>query len=242
MSDAQLPERKTIIITAGGTREHIDDVRYIANHATGELPARMAFLLAKHNDVIFIHAPLAENVMIKTHRPSYGANETGSLTKVPVTSAAEMQTALRHECFTRNPYAVICAAAVADFAPIPVKGKISSTQTGGGPLTLHLYPTPKVIDVVKAACWNTRLLAFKFLSKATEQELYDAATHLVERAHADAVFCNTMESYKARTGTLLIRGVGGATKIPLDGEGQAHLLAERILYAWGFDAEEQQGH
>lgn len=46
-----------ILITAGGTKEKIDDVRYIANHSTGKLGAAIAEAFAKEpeNKVIYIH-------------------------------------------------------------------------------------------------------------------------------------------------------------------------------------------
>ena len=48
----------TVVLTAGGTREPIDDVRFISNAATGALPAAMAdALLELGHRVHYIHGP-----------------------------------------------------------------------------------------------------------------------------------------------------------------------------------------
>jgi len=238
-------EPKTYIITAGGTREYIDNVRFIANHATGALPAAMANALCKDNHVVFIHAPMEDKYLRQIPR-STCAQEwiSGSVTMIPVVSANEMAKALERECRNRHPDVVICAAAVADFAPVKVDGKIHSTYefcpglpdmpddpNYVGPdidnsLTIKLFPTPKVIDVVKKVCPTASLLGFKFLSNATEEQLVAAAEHLMDRSGADAVFCNTLENYPLRCGTLIRKGYAD---IDLDGEGDYFKLAHLIL-------------
>ena len=222
-----MTDKKTFVITAGGTHEHIDDVRYITNHATGALPASMAeVLLGMGHDVVYIHGPKA--------RTPKEINYGGSLTFVPITSAYEMFCVLMGACLN-NPYAVICAAAVADFAPIKVDGKISSQQSSeDGSITIKMYPTAKVIDVVKQISPKSRLLGFKFLAGATDEELVAAAWKLMERSGATTVFCNTLEQYEARKGFLVSIGEGemSVKRTTLDGEGSVYTLARQILTTW----------
>ena len=55
---ANSPTPPKVVLTAGGTREWIDDVRYISNVATGSLPAAMAdVLLRRGAEVHYIHGP-----------------------------------------------------------------------------------------------------------------------------------------------------------------------------------------
>ncbi len=88
-----------------------------------------------------------------------------------------------------------------------------------------MYPTRKVIDIVKRASPGTRLVGFKFLAGATEPELRAAARHLMDRAGADMVFANTLETYRDRAGTMICRDW---TETRMDGDGDARLLAALI--------------
>lgn len=223
-----MTDKKTFVITAGGTHEHIDDVRYITNHATGALPASMAeCLLGMGHDVVYIHGPKA--------RTPKEVNYGGSLTFVPVTSAHDMSCALTLICLSTKPYAVICAAAVADFSPVKMDGKISSQQASeDGSITIKMYPTAKVIDAVKACAPKARLLGFKFLAGATVDELEAAGLKLIRRSGAEMVFCNTLEQYQDRKGFLLREGTGefSTSSLALDGGGSVYTLARQILTTW----------
>jgi len=100
--DGDLANRK-LVITAGGTRESIDPIRFISNRSTG----KMGFALAeaardRGAKVILISAP--------TFLP-----EPTGMTVIPVESAAEMYDTVEDACSDAD--VLIMAAAVADYAP-----------------------------------------------------------------------------------------------------------------------------
>ncbi len=118
-----------ILITAGPTREYLDDVRYLSNDSSG----RMGYALAESalnagHDVVLVSGPVHLN-------PPQGCD------CLFVSTTAQM----RDACVSRFPDCdgVIAAAAVCDYKPLNrVAGKISKT---GGPITLEMIETDDVL-------------------------------------------------------------------------------------------------
>nr|MBA2566859.1 bifunctional phosphopantothenoylcysteine decarboxylase/phosphopantothenate--cysteine ligase CoaBC [Thermoleophilaceae bacterium] len=119
-----------VLVTAGGTREPIDAVRYVGNRSSG----RMGFALAEEAarrgaDVTVIAA-------------SVDLPHTGGVDYVEVETAAELEAATRRAARTAD--VVLMTAAVADFRPsAPAAAKIA--KSGRGELALSLEPTPDVL-------------------------------------------------------------------------------------------------
>jgi phosphopantothenoylcysteine decarboxylase/phosphopantothenate--cysteine ligase len=162
--------RETILITAGGTREPLDPVRFLGNRSSGKMGYALAeAALARGARVILISAPTALT-------PPPGAEF------VPITEAAEMHRAV----LAHLPRAtlLIAAAAVADFRPQSIaEEKIKRT----GPLTLTLVPTEDIVASAAAhARPGTRIIAF-----AAETTLDIAAARAkLARKGADAIVLN----------------------------------------------------
>jgi phosphopantothenoylcysteine decarboxylase/phosphopantothenate--cysteine ligase len=118
-----------ILITAGPTREYLDDVRYLSNDSSG----RMGYSLAEAardagHEVILVSGPVNLS-------PPKGCE------CVHVNTTAEMQDACEARFSQCN--GVIAAAAVCDYKPLNrVAGKISKT---GGPITLEMIETDDVL-------------------------------------------------------------------------------------------------
>jgi phosphopantothenoylcysteine decarboxylase / phosphopantothenate---cysteine ligase len=124
-----------VLVTAGGTREPIDAVRFVGNRSSGlmgfELAAAAAALGA---DVTVV----AANVALARHP---------GVRYVDVGTAAELQTAC--EAAFAGADVVLMAAAVADFRPAaPVAGKIK--KAGRHELALALEPTADVLSALAA--------------------------------------------------------------------------------------------
>ena len=117
-----------IIVTAGGTREYIDPVRFISNASSGKMGYALAraALKAGHKVTLISASDL---------QPPVGVEFVG------VDSAAEMFGAVKKH-FPRCK-CLIMAAAVADYTPVcPVKTKIRKTAK---PLTIKLKPTTDIL-------------------------------------------------------------------------------------------------
>ncbi|MCA1993460.1 MAG: bifunctional phosphopantothenoylcysteine decarboxylase/phosphopantothenate--cysteine ligase CoaBC [Coleofasciculus sp. S288] len=94
---------KRVLISTGGTREHLDPVRFIGNPSTGKMGLAVA-QAAMHRGatVTLVHAPIAWNVPL-------------GMRAIPVVSAAQMQQAVL-EWFPGADI-IVMAAAVADVKP-----------------------------------------------------------------------------------------------------------------------------
>ena len=124
-----------VLVTAGGTREPIDAVRYIGNRSSG----RMGFALAEE-----AARRGAEVVVVSAH---VALDPAPGIRHVEVSTAAELAEATRAE-FPRADV-LLMAAAVADFRPGTVEaGKIE--KAGRESLALTLEPTEDVLASVSS--------------------------------------------------------------------------------------------
>ena len=120
---------RTVLVTAGGTREALDPVRYLGNRSSG----RMGFALAeaavdRGAHVLLIAGPVALATPVGVER-------------VDVTTALEMDAAVRAQEGRAD--IVLMAAAVADFrpsSPLPTKWRRTD-----GPPTLELTANPDIL-------------------------------------------------------------------------------------------------
>jgi len=131
---------KKVIITSGPCREPVDDIRVLTTRSSGQMGKELALQAFRlGGDVTVIHRdtiPCVNNVFAET--------------------AGEMRSAV-HRCFSeRGADIYVSAAAISDFAPKRVKGKIPS----GKPVNLFLEPLPKVLSEVMER-YNSLIIAFK---------------------------------------------------------------------------------
>ena len=134
--DADLVGRH-VVVTAGGTREAIDPVRFIGNHSTGRMGAAIAQAALDRGARVTI---VAANVEVALPHDAE---------VVDVTSTADLDAALR--ATTRSPDgsagfdALVMAAAVADFRPVTrAESKVPRDEG----LTLELETTPDLLAAI----------------------------------------------------------------------------------------------
>jgi phosphopantothenoylcysteine decarboxylase/phosphopantothenate--cysteine ligase len=130
--EGDLAGRK-IVISAAGTREPIDPVRFLGNRSSG----KMGFALAeaardRGAEVTLVSGPTL------LPRPS-------GMDVVDVESASDMLAAIREAAPAAD--ALIMSAAVADFTPAAASGK--KLKKGEGGLDLKLERTVDVLDTVR---------------------------------------------------------------------------------------------
>jgi phosphopantothenoylcysteine decarboxylase/phosphopantothenate--cysteine ligase len=124
-----------VLVTAGGTREPIDSVRYVGNRSSGRMGLALAEEAARRGaDVTLI----AANVDLP--RPP-------GVESIEVATAAELLEATRKAFASAD--VLLMSAAVADFRPrAPERTKISKAGRGG--LALELEPTDDVLAAIAA--------------------------------------------------------------------------------------------
>ena len=164
---------KRVLVTSGACREPVDSVRVLTTRSSGRMGreiALQAFRLGA--EVTIIHRDILPYV-----------------TNIPVETAGDMHEAV-HRCFreTGADY-YISAAAISDFAPKQVKGKIPS----GKPVNLVLTPLPKILlEVMKE--YATKIIAFK-IGDAPEKQASAMLKHGVAM-----VVTNTPETMGSERG------------------------------------------
>ncbi|MFH1054799.1 MAG: phosphopantothenoylcysteine decarboxylase [Candidatus Altiarchaeota archaeon] len=161
-----------VLITAGPTREYIDDIRFISNESTGLMGLALAEEAYRRGfEVTLVLGPTSLPTM-------YGVRV------IPVVSSEEMTERTLAEL--GNGYDIlISAAALADYTPFKkVGGKIRS----GGKLTLKLKPTRKLIVEARKCFPDLKIVAFKAEYGGSVDEMVGEAKKLMPCA--DMVILN----------------------------------------------------
>jgi phosphopantothenoylcysteine decarboxylase/phosphopantothenate--cysteine ligase len=130
-----------VLVTAGGTREPLDQVRFVGNRSSGRMGVALAEAARARGAVVTL---LAANI----HVPPPAGVEV-----VPTPTAAD----LRREALARSDAdVVLMAAAVSDYRPAEtIPGK---RPKDGEPWTVDLVPTPDVARALGAARRDGQLL------------------------------------------------------------------------------------
>lgn len=169
---ASLSGRK-VIVTAGGTIEKIDDVRYIANRSSGKMGIAIAEeCYLRGADVLLVRAGNAI-------KPNYSIRERTFDTADELLRIIKTQVK-QYDVFYHT-------AAVSDFHLVhPRKGKISSKET----LVLQLRPRLKIVSQIKQLQPKIKLIAFKAEWGLSPKKLTAVAREKCKEWRADAVVVN----------------------------------------------------
>ena len=160
-----------VLVTAGGTREAIDPVRYIGNRSSGKMGYAVAAEAARRG---------AEVILVSSARMETPAG----VAMVEVESAEEMAEAA-WEWADRIDVAVL-AAAVADFRPSKVADTKLSSKAGVPEIVLE--ETPNVLrGVVERVAEGARVVGFAAETGSIERAFHKAATYGVDLLVANDV-------------------------------------------------------
>jgi phosphopantothenoylcysteine decarboxylase/phosphopantothenate--cysteine ligase len=159
-----------VLVTAGGTREALDPVRFLGNRSSGKMGYALAEAAQSRGaQVILVSGPSA------LHPPA-------RCQLVKVTTASQMRDAV----LERIPEVtlVIKAAAVADYRPVNVATqKLKRT----GPMTLELAPTEDILaEVVRRRRPGQLIVGF---AAETEDRIENGRAKLLRKG-ADAIVVN----------------------------------------------------
>ncbi len=189
----------TVLVTAGGTREPIDPVRYIGNRSSG----KMGNALASRASARGAHVILVTAAESRPH----GTN----IEIITVETATEMAGVVWDRVVGCQ--IAVMAAAVADFRPA-TSSDVKIRRADGVP-TIELEPTPDVLQGVGALEPRPFLVGF-----AAEVGSTDAALDKAVRKGVDLMVANDVTSPGSGFGTdtnevTLIRPGGESTALPL---------------------------
>ncbi len=180
---------KNILITAGGTRERIDSVRFIGNMSSGRTASSLADeLTAAGHQVTWLGAEDAvQPVSVNRLEFYYGFTDLET----------QLQTLLGSGDYD----VVIHAAAVGDFSVERVEAAIGGSINGHGgklssksDLVVHLKRNPKLLDELKGWSGNPALqvIGFKLTDTENPQQRLEAVRKQFDNSGVDAVVHNDL--------------------------------------------------
>ena len=126
---------RTVVVSAGGTREHLDPVRFLGNRSSGKQGYALAgTALARGARVVLVSA-------------NVGLAEPAGAHVVRVTSAQDLRRAVLDDAAGAD--AVVMAAAVADFRPV-TRAESKIKKSGTSPAPIELVTNPDVLAELSA--------------------------------------------------------------------------------------------
>jgi phosphopantothenoylcysteine synthetase/decarboxylase len=195
------------LITAGGTREYIDPVRFISNASSGRMGYALAEAALKAGHfVTLISAPT--NLKLQRSARVIDAETSGQM------FAAVKKHFSKCDC-------LIMAAAVSDYSPVKIsKTKIKKSDKT---LTIKLRPT---VDILKWAAKHKRnqiVVGFAL----EDRDVRTRAAKKLAQKQLDMIIANTPAAIGAEKSSLeILKSDGQWTKLPrLD----KHVLAVKII-------------
>lgn len=170
--EAVLTGRRTldglrVVVSAGGTREAVDPVRYVGNFSSGKMGRALAEVAAARG---------AEVTLVTTN-PS----DVEGVNEVAVNSTAEMLAALQRASADAD--VLVMAAAVADYAPDQMAS--AKLKRSDKPLDLRLRPN---VDILKSL--GTRPGLFRVGFAAESEDLRVQAQHKLREKQLDLIVAN----------------------------------------------------
>jgi phosphopantothenoylcysteine decarboxylase/phosphopantothenate--cysteine ligase len=201
---------EVVMVTAGGTREALDPVRFLGNRSSGKMGYALAEAAQSRGaKVILISGPAA------IHSPAH-------CELVRVTTAEEMRAAVLERMSEAT--LIIKAAAVADYRPVTVA---EQKLKRSGPLTLELMPTEDILaEVVRRRRPGQLIVGF---AAETQNPMENGRAKLLAKG-ADAIVVNDVSGegagFDAETNAATFLTLSTAIELP---QMSKRSLADRIL-------------
>ena len=187
---------RTVVVTAGGTREPIDPVRYLGNRSSGKQGHAVADALHGHGATV--------HLVTTADRPA-----AAGITVRRVATAAEMEAAVL--ALAGEADAVVMAAAVADFRPKVAAAEKLKKEAGTPELVLE--PTPDILaELGRRKRPGQVLVGFA----AETHDLEANATAKLHRKRLDLVVANDVSApgagFEHDTNAVTLIGADGTVR------------------------------
>lgn len=205
-------KNKKVLITAGGTREFFDPIRYISNASSGQMGyslAKIAYALG--GDVILISAPTCL-------KKPYGVK------KIDVVSAEDMYKKVKG--LYKNSDVIIMNAAVADFKPKDFSSeKLKKSKEKP---VVELEPNP---DILKFLGENKKENQILIGFAAESQNLVENAKDKLKRKNLDVIVANLVDvfSKKEHKGLIIFKNGNSIEIPPMEKEQSALFILNEIF-------------
>jgi phosphopantothenoylcysteine decarboxylase/phosphopantothenate--cysteine ligase len=200
---------RVVVVTAGGTREAIDPVRFVGNHSSGKQGYALAEAARDRG---------AEVILVTTA----ALPPPPAIRVVPVESASQMLEAVREAVVGAD--ALIMAAAVADYRPADAAGQKIKRADMGGSLMVPLVENP---DISKEVTGDF----IKVVFAAETNDLIENAMRKLQAKGAQLIVANDVSATDAGFGVddnrvSILDNEGGQEDLPLMSK---YDVSDRIL-------------
>lgn len=172
----QLAGRR-VVVTAGGTREPLDPVRYIGNRSSGKMGIAIARAAAQ----------AGAQVTLITGQVSVSLPQDANIHPVSALTTEEMLAAVQEAFVSAD--ALIMTAAVADYRPVKVAEQKVKKGHDHELRTLELTETVDILRTI-AAAKRTDQLVVGFAAET--EKLLDHAQEKLASKHADMIVANSV--------------------------------------------------
>jgi phosphopantothenoylcysteine decarboxylase/phosphopantothenate--cysteine ligase len=206
-----------VLVTAGGTREPLDPVRFVGNRSSGRQGVALAVAAAARGARVTL---LAANLDIEAPQ---------GVAVVPVGTALELREAAL--AAARDADIVIMAAAVADYRPADVsEAKIKKEQQGDR-LVLELVKNPDVLAEISAAKTDGQLIVgFAAETEPDRDAMLALGRAKIARKGCDLLVLNRVgwaEGFQSDSNTVVVLDRAG--DIVIEASGSKASVADRVF-------------
>jgi 8-oxo-dGTP pyrophosphatase MutT (NUDIX family)/GNAT superfamily N-acetyltransferase len=230
-----------VLITAGGTKVRIDDVRHLGNFAKGGFGTQLGSAFAARG---------AEVTLLGSEECLERIHHRGQEDQFHRLVSFKFYDELHHRLFglirDMQPDIVLMSAAVSDWlCANPHVGKITSDQER---MSIEFVRAPKIIKELRAACGiKTFLVGFKLLSRAPRHELIEKAQAQVRDNRLNLTIANDLSKIGSTWHPVDLVTPEGAA-IPLSGERAdvavqiVDFILQRFAVAWSKSVQVTERH
>ncbi len=208
---------RRVVVSAGGTREPIDPVRFVGNRSSGKMGAALAEAAAERGAGVTL-----VTTGVRPQAPGVGVQT--------VETSQEMLEALREA--TPGADLLLMAAAVADFRPVQAAGE-KIHREGKDSLVLELEAGPDLLRELREHPGTERMVRLGFA--AEDRDLEEHAEAKLRRKGLDAIFVNDILrrdiafGADQNAGTLLLAGGRRVVLERMPKPQLAHRLLDELL-------------
>ncbi|MBD2085657.1 bifunctional phosphopantothenoylcysteine decarboxylase/phosphopantothenate--cysteine ligase CoaBC [Trichocoleus sp. Lan] len=176
---------KRVLISAGGTREHLDPVRFIGNPSTGKMGFALAqAALHRGASVTLVHGPMETPLIASLQKVQL----------ISVMSAQQMQQAML-ECFP-DADLIVMSAAVADVKPAEYSAQKLPKRSL--PASLPLESVPDIVaELASLKQPHQKLIGFA----AQTGDIVTPALEKLQKKNLDAIVANPIDQADAGFGS-----------------------------------------
>jgi phosphopantothenoylcysteine decarboxylase/phosphopantothenate--cysteine ligase len=218
-------EGRHVVVSAGGTREYLDPVRFLGNRSSGRQGVALARTAAARGAQVTL---VAANVDLP---------DPAGVKVVAVETTAELRDAVLSAVGDAD--AVVMAAAVADFRPAASSAtKIKKGDDGGAP-EIRLEQNPDILAELSASRPHERLVVVGFAAETGDDagSVLEHATAKLRRKGCDLLVVNDVSGGKVfgseDNEAVVLDRDGGTTSVPLGSKSAlAHVVWDRVASRW----------